>query len=370
MIITDVECIMLRLPEVLPIGDSTQDTLIVKVHTDEGIVGIGECHTSPWILKAVIEAPVSAHASRGLKEIVVGQNPLSIGSLWDRMYELSMVYGRRGLIIQAMSAIDMALWDILGKVCGQPVHQLLGGSRRDDIPAYASTLAAPDIKSAIREVQELVDQGFRAIKFGWGNLGKDLKSDLQFVEKMREAAGTEVDLMVDVGMPMPIRDAKQLAQGLAALGVFFLEEPLSPDDLDGYAALVGASPLPIACGEKETTRFGFRDLIERGQVDIIQPDVARAGGFTECRRIADMADLHGTQVIPHCWSTDILVSATLNFIATLSDCPYLEFCVVDNPIRRSVIQEPIEVVDGMVSIPNRPGLGLELNDKIVEDLRY
>ncbi len=369
MIITDVECMMLRLPEVLPIGDGTQDVLIVRVHTDEGITGIGECHTSPWALKAVIEAPMSAYAARGLKDIVVGQNPLEMGRIWERMYQLSMVYGRRGLVMHAMSAVDIALWDIAGKVYDQPIHRLLGGAFRSAVPAYASTLAAPDRSETLRRVDALVSEGFRGIKFGWGQLGKNIQDDMALVADVRRTVGPDVDLMVDIGTPIPLRKAQLLSEGLAEHGVYFLEEPLSPDDLAGYRILSSSSPVPIASGEKEQTRHGFRELMETG-VHIIQPDLARAGGFTESRRISDLAEHFGTTVIPHCWSTDILVSATLHFIAALTECPYMEFCVADNPIRRQVIRDPIDTCRGMVRVPDGPGLGIELNEDTIDRLRY
>ena len=185
---------------------------------------------------------------------MVGQSPFEIRSLWERMYRMTMVYGRRGAVIHAISAIDMALWDILGKVCGQPVYQLLGGSARTSVPAYASTLSPDTPEAAVREAQELVDQGFGAIKFGWGGLGANLDRDLNFVSRMRETVGDRVDLMIDVGMPMHFRDAAKLAMGLAEFNVFFLEEPLSADDLAGYRRLKALSPTAIACGEKENTR--------------------------------------------------------------------------------------------------------------------
>jgi len=368
--ITDVECIMLRLPEVKPVGDGTQDTLIIKVHTDEGITGLGECHTSPWVLKAIIEAPLSTVASRGLKEILIGQDPLQIRELWDRMYNLSMVYGRRGALMHALSGIDIALWDIMGKITNQPIYQLLGGKRRNKVTAYASTLVPDNPLAAIKEAQNLVFQGYSAIKFGWGGLGNNLDQDLNFVATMRKTVGSEVSLMLDIGVPLKLRDALYLAQGLAEYNVFFLEEPLSPDDIEGYKKLSELSPVSIACGEKETTRFGFRDLIERAKLDIIQPDLARAGGFTECQRIADLAELHNVTVIPHCWSNDILVAATLHYIATLKNCPYIEFCVVDNPIRRNLITNPIKMEAGSVIIPSGPGLGVELNEDIINKFRY
>jgi L-alanine-DL-glutamate epimerase-like enolase superfamily enzyme len=366
VIITDVECIILRLPEVKPIGDGCQDAFIVRVHTDEGITGIGEGKSSPWILKAIVEAPLSTVSSRGLKEIVVGRDPLQIRPLWDEMYKLTYNYGRRGALMHALSAIDMALWDILGKTTGQPVWRLLGGAYRQEVPAYASTLAPEKPEDAVEQAKRFVQQGFRAMKFGWGSLGGKLRVDLELVERVRRAAGDDVDIMFDAGMPMPLHHAIAFSRGLRDYDVYFLEEPLSPDDLDGFRELREAGGVQIATGEKETSRFAFRDLIERGRPHIIQPDLARVGGITEAQRIGDFARLHGVTVIPHFWSTDILLAANLHYIASLQDCPYAEFCVLDQPLRRSVTTEPIELVDGMVRIPDKPGLGVELNQETVE----
>jgi L-alanine-DL-glutamate epimerase-like enolase superfamily enzyme len=368
--ITDVTCTMLRLPEVRPIADGTQDTLVVQVHTDAGITGVGEAHTSPWAIKAIIEAPLSHVMARGLREIVVGQDPRDVRAVWDRMYAFSSVFGRRGAVVHAMSAIDMALWDILGKATDQPVWRLLGGAYRHEVPVYASILALESPDASVARARELVAAGYRAIKFGWNGIGHDVASDVSTMARVRDAIGPDVDLMLDVGAPMPLASAIELARGLEPLRVRFLEEPLSPDDLDGYAALGAATSLAIATGEKETTRFGFRDLIERGRVDVVQPDVARAGGLTECRRIADLAEIHGTTVVPHCWSTDVLVAATLHLIASLHDCPYLEYCIVDNPIRTSVTQRHIVPSEGVVAIPDAPGLGIELDFDTLDRYRY
>lgn len=370
MKITDVETIVLRQPEVKLIGDGTQDVLIVKVHTDEGIVGIGETHTSPYVAKMVIDAPVSHVAARGLKEIITGQDPTRIASLWEQMYRFTSVFGRRGVAINAISAVDMALYDILGKIVNQPVYKLLGGAFRDKIKVYASTLMSSDANRAVEDCLNLVDQGFKAIKLGWGNLGQDPKHDYQRIKAIREAVGSDVDLMVDIGVGMNRHDALLLADLLSDLEIFFLEEPLPPDDIEGFAWLSQKSKVRIATGEKETTFWGFNELINRGNLHVIQPDVGRAGGLTECKIIADYAHKTNTMCIPHCWSTDILVSATLHLIASMPKIPYFEYCVWPTPIRQFVAQEPIKAVKGFVEIPQKPGLGIELNEDTIQKYRY
>ena len=370
MKITDVETIMLRLPKVHADGDGLQDVLVIRIHTDDGITGIGEAHTSPLVLKAIIEAPVSQLSVQGLKQLIVGRDPLRINALWNLMYAHTATFGRRGAVINAISGIDIALWDILGKATGRPIHQLLGGALRDTVPVYASDLAPDAPRAAVERAQMHASNGYRAVKFGWGRLGGDVKADARWVHEVRRALGPDVDIMIDMGFPVPFDQAVWLAGALAEDDVFFLEEPLAPDDLDGFARLVEVSPTPIATGEKETTRYGFRELIERGNLRIIQPDIARAGGITEMRRIAAMAAMRSVRVIPHCWATDILVSATLHFLATQEDAPYLEFNVTDNPLRSRLAVDPIRPRDGVVRIPEGPGLGIDLDEETLETYRW
>jgi L-alanine-DL-glutamate epimerase-like enolase superfamily enzyme len=372
MKITDVETLILRLARVLPNGDGLQDVLIIRVHTDSGIVGIGEAHTAPTVLKAIIDAPISQLSVQGLKQLLVGKDPLQINHLWSLMYDHSTTYGRRGVVVNAISGIDIALWDILGKATGQPVCQLLGGARRDRVTAYASDLSPEDPRQIVEQARRHVDRGFRAVKFGWGGLGQDVRKDAERVHEVRRALGREVDILIDLGVPVPFDDALWLGRALAEDDVYFLEEPLSPDDLDGFAALVAASPTPIATGEKETTRFGFRELMDRGGLRIIQPDIARAGGLTEIVRIAALAEVRGVRVIPHCWATDILVSATLHFLATQPSAraPFLEFNVMDNPLRTRLLLEPLRPENGVVRVPQGPGLGIELNEETLAAYRW
>lgn len=371
MRITDVETTILRLPEpVLANGDNLQDVLIIRVHTDQGLVGIGEAHTAPTVLKAVIDAPVSHLTTQGLKGLLIGRDPRRINELWRLMYDHTASYGRRGVVMQAISGIDIALWDLLGKATGQPIHQLLGGKVRDSVPAYASDLSPPAPAEMIAQAERHVAAGFSGLKFGWGGLGGDVRADAKWVAEIRRALGPDVALMLDMGTPVPFDDALWLARALADHEVHFLEEPLSPDDLDGFAALVAASPVSIATGEKETGRFGFRDLMEHGGLRIIQPDLARCGGITEARRIAALAEVRGVRVIPHCWSTDILVAATLHFLAAQPEARWQEFNVMENPLRTDLAESPFQVVQGRVSVPVGPGLGLSLNEDTIARYRW
>ena len=363
MKITDIRTRFLRLPEPSVSGDNLQDLLIVTVHTDSGLTGIGEVHTNPLAARAIIEYSGFHTSSRGIKEILLGENPLEIGRLWDRMYSLTQSYGRRGLLINVISGIDIALWDLLGKTLHAPIFRLLSSCRRGSVPAYASDLSPPTIEDTIALAEKHASAGFRGVKIGWGGLGGDLRDNVNRVRRVRAALGPGIQIMLDLGMPLRREQAIWLGRELAEHDVYFLEEPLSPDDMDGWRELVAQSPTPIATGEKETTRFGFAELIDRGGLRIIQPDVARAGGITECLHIAAYAEARGVRVIPHCWSSDILVAATMHLITTLSDCPFLEFNVMDQPLRTALTRSPIRPHDGMVSVPEGPGLGIELDEE-------
>jgi L-alanine-DL-glutamate epimerase-like enolase superfamily enzyme len=214
-----------------------------------------------------------------------------------------------------------------------------------------------------------VDAGFTAVKFGWGSIGADVRQSVARVERLRTELGPNVGLMIDVGMPLPFDRAAALADGLADLDVVFLEEPLAADDHEGYRKLVGRSRVRIAAGERETALGGFRDLVERTQLPIIQPDVARVGGISEASRIATLASMHSVELIPHCWSTDVLVAASLHLLATLPSATYLEINVTDNPLRTTLTAPHLSQHEGYVAVPQGPGLGVALDLDTVERYR-
>lgn len=367
MKIADVRTRYLKLPSTSVSGDNLQDILIVEVQSDSGLIGLGEVHTNPLAAKAIIECSGYHTSSRGLRELLVGENASDISRLWDKMYAFTQSYGRRGLAIHAISGIDIALWDLLGKHLDAPVSQLIASGRRTEVPAYASDLTPSGLEDAADLMRKHVDAGYRGVKIGWGALGGDLEQDVERVRCIREAVGPDIKIMVDLGMPLRLEEAIWLSNQYADLDVYFLEEPLLTDDLEGWRVLVEHSGVPIATGEKETTRFGFLDLMDRGSLRIIQPDVARAGGITECLRIAAHAEQRGVTVIPHCWSSDILVAATLHYISSLKDCPIAELNVMEQPFRTELACNPIRATDGILKIPTEPGLGIELNNDLVSE---
>ena len=368
--IVDIDAIMVRLPVVRPIADGAQSIMILKIRTDDGLIGIGEVHTNPLVSQAVLDAPVCSAASRGLREILIGEDANDIQGLWTRMYRYSSTFGRRGAVMHVMSGVDIALWDLRGKAEGKPIYELLGGAKRKRHRLYASDLSPDTDEQAVAQAVSHVENGFGALKFGWGGLGAGLEADADRIRQVRRAVGPDVDIMIDFGYPLDIDYAIGFCRRAADERVFFVEEPLDPRDLEGFARLVDASPVPIATGEKEDTLEPYLDLMDRGKVRIIQPDLARAGGFTECLRIQAAADERGALVIPHCWSSDILVAASLHFISVAGTCPYLEFNVLNQPIRTELSTTPFKPVDGALSVPEAPGLGVELNEDFIEHYRW
>ncbi|HKF75549.1 MAG TPA: mandelate racemase/muconate lactonizing enzyme family protein [Candidatus Dormibacteraeota bacterium] len=371
--ITEVEAIVLRQPELNEaIADGSQDDLVVRVRTDEGIVGIGEVDSAPEICRAVIEAPSSHAIALSLRELLVGENPLEVERLWQKMYRGSIFYGRRGVAIHAISGIDIALWDIKGKALGKPVSELIGGRKRERVRAYASRLM-PDTESETKEaVAELREQGFTALKLGWGPLGADPAHDLRLAAAAREAGGDGVEVLIDAGLGYG-RDAAaaiRVARGLQELGCFWLEEPFEPDEYEAYAELADTVEIPIAAGEQDVTWWGFRELADRCHVDVLQPDVTRCGGITEALRIASLASERGLACVPHAWKSGVIKAASLHVNAVLEKSLFQEYCVATTPLNTRLTRERLLIDrEGMVAVPTAPGLGVSLDEDVLAHYR-
>ena len=376
MKITKVEAIPVRQPgEILVINDSAQDGIIIKVYTDEGIVGYGEVDSAPWVVKAIIDSPISHRICQGLGQAIVGEDPFETDKIWEKMYLCSMFYGRRGAVVHAMSGIDIALWDIKGKALGMPVHKLLGGAFRDKVRAYGSTLMPYTPGEAAEEALKWKEQGFTAVKMGWGGFELPFRENVRLVEAAREAIGDDMDLMLDIGFipskdnPIDSSSRVLLAQELRQFDPYWLEEAVSPDDYEGYKLLTESIDTRIAGGENESTRYGFKQLIEYCGIDILQPDITRCGGLTEAKKIAAMAMAHNINVIPHAWSSGIVIAASLQFIASVPNSNLLEYCVWDTPIRKEMLLSDFIVKDGYVEVPQGPGLGIELDEEAIQKYR-
>lgn len=375
--ITDIEASALYNPDVDEgASDSAQDTVIVEIKTDEGISGIGEVDAPPSVIKQYIDMPSSHDISMSVKKIVSGENPLDIGRIWQKLYERTLMAGRRGIGINVIGAIDMALWDLAGKYYGVPVWRLLGGSKKDFALPYASLPTLQnhdDVEEELlrRQVSFARSKGFKAMKFE--EMVNSRERDFEAVKLAREVAGNNIELMIDAYYCWPdFRTACSRIQELQQFDPYFVETPLPVDDLEGMAKLSQMTNVRIAAGELLTTVHEFVDLIDRGKVDVAQPDIGRVGGFTEARRVADYARLKGVLVVPHCWKTGISIAATLHFSISTQNSPYFEFLVKElspSLLRSRLLKKEPEMVDGKMPLPELPGLGIELDYDIVEKCR-
>jgi len=367
MRITDVEAIYLRQPDVKEQCDSGQDALVVRVSTDAGVTGIGEVDSNPMAAKGAIEGPFSHTTACGLRDLVIGEDPFETEKIWHKMYRGNIYGGRRGVGLHAMSGIDIALWDIKGKALGLPVWKLLGGGFHERIRCYASSLWGPTPEATRDLAARYRDRGYDAVKFGWDPMGRDEATDVALVREARKGLGDDADLLVDAGLVWDAKTAIQRAHAFADFGIFWLEEPLMPDDYDGYAKLSAATPLRIAAGEEESGRTSFLELMDRGKVDVVQIDLTRVGGFTEAMKVASLAADRGLRVANHGFTTYINVAAALHFLNSIPNAIICEFVAEEETtLRDEITKQKIEAVEGMLTMPEEPGLGVELNPEALE----
>jgi len=364
MKITAVEVMYLRLPNVRELCDSGQDALIVKVSTDAGITGIGEVDSSPLGVKGVIDGPFSHTTACGLAQVVVGEDPFETEYLWHKMYRANIYGGRRGVGLHAMSGIDIALWDIKGKALGLPIWKLLGGGFHEKIRPYASSLFGATPAETGDRARRFRDRGFTAVKFGWEPMGQNEKTDIALVREARRGLGDDADLMIDAGLVWDAKTAIQRARAFSQYDIFWLEEPLMPDDYNGYGKLCEATEVRIAAGEEESNRASFVQLMDQGKIDIVQVDLTRVGGFTEAMKIASLAQDRGIPVVNHGFTTYINVAAALHFLNSIPNSFIAEFVVEEeSTLRDQITRQKIPLEDGFVRIPSGPGLGVDLDEE-------
>jgi D-galactarolactone cycloisomerase len=351
---------------------SSRGATLVEVETEEGVTGWGEALCQglqpPQIAAAAID-----HA---LKSLIVGADPLEPEVLWHRMYHQTRDYGQKGALIGAISAIDIALWDIAGKVRREPVAKLLGGMFRTRVQAYATGFyrikGQGEASRLAREAESHAANGFRALKV---KLGFGIEDDLAVMKAVRDA-GVRCETMIDVNHAYSVADAIRLGRSLEDMGwrLRWYEEPVVQEDLDGYAEVRRALATPIAGGENEYTLFGFRELLVRRALDIAQPDICMAGGFTGCRHIIALAHAHGVQVNPHVWGSAVGQAASLQLIAATPVAnhalfpkePLLELDTSSHPFREHLTDSPLRQRDGWVEIPQKPGLGIEVSRDVIK----
>lgn len=338
-------------------------TVLVKVFTDEGIVGIGEC--SPMHPKLVAETIISA-----LKPIIVGLDPFDIERISEDVFIKTYKFRGR-LVFMAFSGIEIAIWDAIGKALKLPVYKLLGGEYRKDIKVYASFMRRDQSPKEVAERAEyFVNQGFKAIKIKIGKRwGFDDLPDnaIETVKEVRKAVGYDIDLMVDCNSAYSAPRAIQIGRKLEEYNIFHFEEPVPEHDIESLRKVSEALDVPVAAGEQNCGRYEFKELIVKDALDIVQPDVIKAGGFLECKKIATLADSFGKVCTPHNTQPNIGTVATLHFIASTPNCRYpMEYNIEPHPLRDILIKEPIIPKDGYLTVPEGHGLGIEVNEEIVE----
>lgn len=387
MKITGIDCHVLLIPEYsVEACSSAQDNLVVEIHTDAGLTGVGETDTNPWVAKACIEAPGTHVMGQGLAEMLMGRDPREPETIWRDLYEGSKMTGRRGALICALGAIDMALWDLKGKALGQPVHALLGGAVRETITPYASLLPTGDTLQAyadslVHKVSQAQTMGYAAAKleicingpYSHNGLQESDRHIVSLVERCRRTVGEDFTLMVDVAYAWPDADtALGVMKQLEPFNLFFLETPIDIDDLDGYARLHAESPIPVAAGEWQNTHYEFEDLAVRGRLAVLQPDIGRVGGFTAALQVARLARELDRIIVPHCWKTGIGIAASAHFAAVTATCPYIEFLparLSESALRQELTHDEIALRDGVIPLPRRPGLGFALNRDALQRFR-
>ena len=334
---------------------------LVEIVGEDGNSGWGEAFGP-----ARLTAPIVEH----YKPLLIGEDALATERHWQALYNGLRDHGQKGLAIEALSAIDIALWDLKGRHLGVSVHRLLGGPLRSRVEAYATGFyrkrRGDPLEYLVEEAQQRIAAGFSAIKL---KLGFGLEDDVRLCEAVRRAVGPEIRIMVDANHAYDALGAIRLGKQIEPLDIAWFEEPVPPEDLAGYREVKAALQIPIAGGEAEFTRWGFRSLITERLVDILQPDVAAAGGISETKKIADMASAFGVRVNPHVWGTAVALAASLQLIAVLPHNPpglypvepLLEFDQSEHPIRMAVVSQAIVQTDGWVEIPDRPGLGIDID---------
>ena len=338
-----------------------RSAFLIQVETDEGVTGIGSCSGNGAILEAIL--------TKVLKPLLLGRDPCLITELWDRIYVGAGVrlFGSRGIGVVALSGVDIALWDILGKVKNTPIHQLLSNSPRNKVELYATALYPDQIGGDVEKALSYAARGFRGVKI---KLGFDLDSDLERVRAVRAAVGKEFPRMTDANMGYDLKVALRAIPLLRECGVGWLEEPLFVEDIDGHAELRSRSQVPIALGENLHTRFAFQEYILRGAVDILQPDVARAGGISEVKEIGTLAEKHGLPLSLHTYGDAVGLAASAHLAAALKNSTVMELDCTYNPLQTALLREPLKVQGGTLIPPQGPGLGIELDPDALAKYQY
>lgn len=379
MKITRVEAHVLVDPDYdLDATSSAQDDLLIEIYSDDGLVGVGETDVNPWIGAACLRAPGTHTMGLSLTDMLVGSDPLDPSAIWDRLYVGSAMNGRRGAVINVIGAIDIALYDLLGKYLGKPCHALLGEQVTQTVTPYASLQPETSDFEAYREsivrwALEAQRTGFRAAKLEvtfsgpYAHMGmrEPWSRATEVIGDVRAAVGSSFGLMVDVQYAFPDADScLSTIRDWQQFDLTFIETPVASDDLASLARVATEQPIPIAVGEWLTTRYEFVELVERGNVQIVQPDIGRVGGFTEAMRVCAFAQSRGLTVIPHLWKSGLSVAAASHLAAVTPNCPYIECLPAQlsaSKLRSELLIEEPRMTDGVIAVSDKPGLGIEVD---------
>jgi D-galactarolactone cycloisomerase len=366
--ITDIRTIRLR-AEIPPDGQvfsrsgvrNSRSATLVQVETDEGVSGIGSCSGNGELIEVIV--------ARILKPLLRGMDPTDIEGIWDKAYIRGghKEFGTRGIGVVALSGIDIALWDILGKIRGVPVYQLLGGKCRESVPVYATALYPEEPANVAARARGFADHGFHGVKI---KVGFDLDQDVRIVRAVRQELGKDFIVMTDANQGYSLDVAMQAAAAFADCGVYWLEEPLFVEDIEGHARLREKTKVPIAVGENLHTYYAFENFIVRGAVDYIQPDVARAGGITEIKKIIALANRHGVPVSFHTWGDGVALAASVHLATAFKDCIVMELDYTYNPLREELLREPFLLGKGCLTPSEKPGLGIALSREALHRFGY
>lgn len=375
MKIIDIEAIHLRIEDPnIGLFDGSYDDCVIVVRTDEGLTGIGEVESLAPAIQGVINAPPAHNHARGLRELLVGEDPTNPERLWQLMYDSTDYIGRRGLVMHAIGGIDLALWDIAGQAQGKPIHELLGGAKRDRVLAYGTIYPIAQTPEEVRrQIQNARQMNLRAFKFcadpWWLD---DISHTARLLQAARAEAGEDAIIIIDAALAYKtFEEGLKLMPIFKEVGIYFLEAPLPLDDVEGHAKMAGQG-IPIGVGDLGLTHVAeFIEMMDHGKADICQPDITMVGGFTGIRKIAEAAIARGKRVITHGYKTNIEIAANIHFLAAHKDTEILEYSTSRSPLRWKTTREAIPIEpDGMVRVPDRPGLGVTLDWDFVNAHRW
>ncbi|WP_373893811.1 mandelate racemase/muconate lactonizing enzyme family protein [Virgibacillus sp. CBA3643] len=353
---------------------SKRSTMITEIVTDEGIVGWGEslCHglQPPEIAASFVEFC--------FKPLLLDKDPFDVEVLWESMYNTSRPFGQAGAAVNAISGIDIALWDVIGRSLNKPISKILGGNFRSEIIPYATGFYRIENKNypeaGIKEAKKHLANGFEAFKL---KIGFGVNTDLEYIHAIRDAVGKKPTIMLDSNGAYNSSQARRILLEIESANIHFFEEPLAPEDIEGYKEIKTLTDTYVATGENVFSKIGFRHWISQKAVDILQPDLCSSGGFTECKKISAMAQAWNMMLIPHVWGSGIGLAASMQFIATLPHTPlslnpeepYLEYDQSDHPFREDLIFNAVRMENGKVKIPNKPGIGVDINRDVINEYK-